>query len=185
MKKLSVIVLVVFLALSSFAQIQIFGKHTSKETIKLDINVFGYARKLDSSGIFKLTYFTLAEESWAEGLIGVSYSPKKWCEIGLMLGMETNPAIYRLSSSIWLGGNKTSFYACLEKGDGFDNWWYKSVLKRNFGKRFALGLISWRYNGTGILLEYKTKSDLIFWLNPAYDTEFKVNRFTVGIDMKI
>jgi hypothetical protein len=185
MKHLVIILTLAILTLPMFSQIQMFGKYTPKGTIEPDINVFSYAKKLDSVGIFKLTYFALVEKSWAEGLIGISYQPKKWCELGLMFGIETSPAIYRISSSIWLSGDKTSFSACLEKGDGSDNWWYKGVLKRNLGEKFALGLISWRYNGTGLLLEYKTKNSLVFWLNPAYDTEFQVNRLTAGIDIKI
>lgn len=183
--KLFAFLFVILLSVSSFSQIQMFGKYTPKGTIEPDINVFGYAKKLDSTGTFKLSYFALVEESWAEGLIGISYSPTKWCELGLMLGIESVPTLYRVSTSIWLGANKTSFAACFEKGDGKDNWWYKSTLKQELGERFALGLISWRYNGTGLLLEYKTKHDLVFWLSPAYDIEFAENRLVIGMDIKI
>ncbi len=103
-----------------------------------------------------------------------------------MFGIETNPALYRLSGSIFMGNDKIAFYTCLEKGDGRDNWWYKSVLGYSPNKHLSFGAMSWRYNGTGVFLKYNhSKSGLSIWLNPAYDFEFKAKRLTLGLDIKI
>jgi len=103
-----------------------------------------------------------------------------------MFGLETAPSIYRLSGSVYLGNDHVFFSTCLEKGDGRNNWWYKSALGYSPSKKFSLGLISWRYNGTGIFLKYNaTKPGVSFWINPAYDLEFKTQRLTIGMDIKI
>jgi hypothetical protein len=187
MKKiLVVIVILLSFSAASFSQIQIFGKYTDGKEIEPDINVFNYGPKIDSAGKFKITYFALVEKAWAEGLIGVSYSPTKWCELGLMFGLESTPSLYRFSGSIWMGNDHLAFATCLEKGDGADNWWYKSTLSYSPNKKLALGLMSWRYNGTGVFLKYNfTKPGLSLWANPAYDLEFKAKRLTVGLDIKI
>jgi hypothetical protein len=180
--------LVVFLLVVNFsnvnAQIQIFGKYTENGKIEPDFNVFGYGAKLDTGGQFKISYFFLVEEKWAEGLVGFSYTPTKWCELSLQIGIETVSSLYRTSSSIWLGNNKVSFFTCIEKGVGHDNWWYKSTLEYSLNKSVSLGLISWRYNGTGVSLKY-TLNGVSVWVNPAYDLEFKVKRFTIGLNLKI
>ena len=165
MKKILVLIIVLSCAITGFSQIQIFGKYTAGKKIEPDINIFNYGPKLDTAGKIKITYFALVEKAWAEGLIGISYTPSKWCELGLMFGLESNPALYRLSGSIWLGDDKIAFATCMEKGDGSDNWWYKSTLGYSPSKKFTCGLMSWRYNGTGIFLQYNNvKHGLSFGL---------------------
>ncbi|MFZ4648919.1 MAG: hypothetical protein ACOYMB_04840 [Patescibacteria group bacterium] len=188
MKKLSVVFVMLLVAVSIFqtvsGQIQIFGKYTENGAIEPDFNVFGYGPKLDSLGKFKISYFALVEEKWAEGLIGVSYSPTKWCELGLQVGIETISSLYRTSGSVWIGNDKVSFFTCVERGIGADNWWYKSTVAYTFNKNVSLGLLSWRYNGTGVIAKY-TINGVSVWVNPAYDFEIKVKRLTVGLDFKI
>lgn len=171
------------------AQIQIFGKYTPGpgEGIEPDINIFGYAGSINKSESLKLTYFALVEKSWAEGLVGISYTPIEWCELGFQFGLETTPSIYRLCGSVFLALNsKTTFFLCAEKGDGRDNWWYKTILSHCPKSRFSFGIMSWRYNGTGVFVKYTFLKDKIgLWVNPAYDFEFKTKRMTIGLDIKI
>ena len=168
------------------AQIQIFGKYTQNAQVAPDINVFGYGQKIDSAGKLKIAYFALVEKSWAEGLAGVIYSPLKCLELGVYSGIETNPALWRLASSIWLGTGKFSFFAWGEKGSGADNWWYKGVISYTVSKNFSAGLMSWRYNSTGIFLKFNDQKHKIKpWINLGRDLEFKVNRLTLGLDLKI
>lgn len=171
----------------SFSQIQMFAKFTPGESVSPDINIFGYAGKINKSGTLQLTYFALVEKSWAEGLIGVSYAPVKWCELGFQVGIETTPSLFRLCGSVFLAlSDKATFFTCVEKGKGDDNWWYKSTLSYCPKEKFSFGLMSWRYNGTGIFLKHTfLKGKLGLWINPAYDFEFKTERFTIGLDIKI
>lgn len=186
MKKAVIFCMLIAVTTVAMSQVQIFGKYTA-ETGKTepDINIFGYGPRLDSAAKLKITYFALVEKTWAEALVGIAYSPAPWCEIGIMIGLETVPSAYRLSSSIWLGNDKTSFSACVEKGDGRDNWWYKSTAAYNLNANWSAGLMSWRYNGTGVFVKYTTNRKLSFWANPAYDLEFNQKRLTVGVDIKI
>ncbi|MCF7820446.1 MAG: hypothetical protein K9M44_03185 [Candidatus Pacebacteria bacterium] len=168
-----------------FAQVQIFGKYTPEEkTLAPDINIFGYGQKLNQSSTLKMTYFALVEENWAEGLIGVSYAPKDWLELGLLGGIETTETLYRFCASVWLGKDKFSLLTFFEKGDGKDNWWYKSTLSYQIAETWSTGLMSWRYNGTGVFVKKDFKTFSV-WVNPAYDLEFEKERLTMGIDIKI
>jgi len=184
---LAFLVAMIGFSILSVAQIQLFAKFTPGESVSPDINIFGYAGKINKSGSLKLTYFALVEKSWAEGLIGISYAPAKWCELGLQVGIESAPSVYRVSGSVFLALNsKTTFFTCMEKGDGKNNWWYKSTLSYCPKEKFSFGLMSWRYNGTGVFLKHTfLKGKLGLWINPAYDLEVKTERFTVGLDIKI
>lgn len=188
MKKIvALLVALLGFATISFSQVQIFGKYTPGGSVEPDINIFGYAGKINESGTLKLTYFALVEKAWAEALVGISYSPTKWCELGLQAGIESAPSIYRFCGSVFLAlSSKTTFFTCVEKGDGRNNWWYKSTLSYCPKEKFSFGLMSWRYNGTGIFLKHTFMKDKFgLWVNPAYDLEFKTERFTVGLDIKI
>lgn len=183
MKK--VICAVFFLAVSftAMSQVQIFGKY-SEGSVTPDINVFGYGPKLDSSGKFRMIYFALFEQNWAEGIVGVNYSPRSWVEFGLGIGMEQNPALYRLTANIWLGKDMFSFFTWVEKGDGKDNYWYKSVLGYAITPKFTAELIAWRFNGVGLSPKLKLNNFSI-WAFPAYDFESKNKNMTFGVDIKI
>lgn len=185
MKKLIVGIFISFLVVVNvIGQIQIFGTYSENGSLVPDVNVFGYGPKIDSLGKFKMIYFALAEEKWAEGIVGVNYSPNNWLEFGLGVGIEQNLALYRITANIWMGNKKVSFFTWAEKGDGRDNYWYKSVLSYSLSKNFKTELIAWRFNGEGINFK-KSFSSFSFWIFPAYDFEFKQKRLTVGVDIKI
>ncbi|MCX6795600.1 MAG: hypothetical protein NT165_02670 [Candidatus Falkowbacteria bacterium] len=187
MRKLVMLVSLFIVSLNSFAQIQVFEKIAKGAKPAIDINFFGYG-KIDTSANakFKMTYFALVEEKWAEGLVGVSYTPVKWCEIGLSAGIESVSSLYRVSASIWLGNDKFSFFSCVEKGEGRDNWWYKSVANYNVNKNISLGLMSWRYNNTGLFLKYNNvRFGVSPWVNVGRDLEFGINRISYGLDIKL
>jgi len=133
---------------------------------------------------FDLTYFSLVGQKWSEALIGFSYSPKKWLSIGLSTGIEHNPAVYRLGGSIWIGKGKTSLLMLGEKGDGKDNYFYKTILSYKASEKFTVGAIAWRFHGLGPVVKY-TKDDLTLWFMPAYDLEFNVQRLILGLSIKI
>lgn len=192
MKKLVIAFLILIITIPvSNAQVQMFGKYTHEGRVEPDINIFGYAGPKTSK--VKLSYFSLVEKSWAEGLVGVSYSPFTYLELGLMGGIETSlpavpngAALYRGAGSLWMGNDKISFYTCFEKGEGKGDWWYKSTAGYSLDKKLSLGLMSWRYNGTGVFFKHtEPESGISIWVNPAYDLEFKEKRITVGIDIKI
>jgi hypothetical protein len=184
MKKLIVLLTALILSAVSFSQVQLFGTYTEGGSINPDINVFGYGPSFGSDEKFKLTYFILAEKNWAEGIVGVNYSPQKWIEFGLGVGIEQNPALYRVAANVWMGSGKFSFFTWIEKGDGRDNYWYKTVLGYSLSKRFSLEMIGWRFNGSGLSLKTNF-NNFSLWVFPAYDLEFDKKRITLGIDIKI
>jgi len=185
MKKLiSLLVLAVILALSttSYSQVQIFGK-LSDDKVTPDINIFG-VKKISEKVSF--TYFGLIEEKWSEGLIGVSYSPSEFVTLGVGAGIESNPALYRLCASVWVGKGNTSLLILGEKGDGRTNYWYKATADYKISENFSAGLIAWRFTGIGPVANLTIKKlDSKLWLFPAYDFESKKPSLTLGLDIKI
>ncbi|NCN99611.1 hypothetical protein GW920_00565 [Candidatus Falkowbacteria bacterium] len=179
MKK-SIIFILLLVSSVSFAQVSVFTKYSDGKLAPC-ATIFG-TKPINDKVSF--TYFALVSEKWAETMLGVAYSPISWAQIGLNCGFEQNPALFRVGGSIWLGKGKTSFLTLLEKGDGQDNYWYKSTLAYKATSSLSLGVRAWRFNGVGPLVEYKVK-DFKFWIMPAYEFEKNNSNLIVGIDIKI
>ncbi|MFZ2205383.1 MAG: hypothetical protein WAV23_02235 [Minisyncoccia bacterium] len=183
MKKLIMVLICSFTAVVAHSQVEIFGRYTLDGKVEPDINIFG-TKKISEK--FNLTYFALIEEQWSEGLIGFSYAPKSWLELGLSAGVEHNPAILRFGGSIWIGKGKTSLLILGEQGSGKDNYWYKTVLAYKTSDHLTLGAIAWRFHGVGPIVSYTPKkSNVTIWLSPAYDIESKAKRLIAGLAIKI
>ena len=59
-------------------------------------------------------------------------------------------------------------------------------LSRNLSETVSIGAMAWRFHGLGPIVKYTPKkSDLTFWLLPAYDLESKAKRLMVGVAIKI
>ena len=189
MKRVVLFMIVVIMAASStgFAQMtfQVYTRITAqpegKYLVEPDINIYGQKLLTKKFGVWG---FALVEKNWAEAYGGVLYSPAEWVEITLGAGIEQCSSLYRLSANVWMGGQGFSFSLLTEKGDGPDNWWYKSVLKYKVGN-FNLGIMAWRFHGIGPLVEYTPLKRATIWLNPVYDPEFKEQRVVIGVDIKI
>lgn len=189
MKKVLLISLLLSISTLAIGQmtVQVYTRILEGENGKIlvepDVNIYGqkFLNKKATMGIWG---FALVEKGWAEAYGGLLYSPAKWVEITVGAGIEQCPALYRLSANVWMGGKGISFLLATEKGDGPDNWWYKAMLKYRL-KNWNLGLMSWRFHGTGPLLEYTPTKIATIWVNPVYDFEFKVTRLVIGVDIKI
>lgn len=165
-----------------FSQVQLFGTYSDGK-IKPDVNIF-VTKKISDK--VKFTAFGLIEEKWAEGLVGVAYSPTDYLEIGTSIGIEQNQALYRIGGSVWIGQDKLSLLVLGEKGDGSDNYWYKGIAKYQVSETFSTGIMGWRFTGVGPFIETSIKQlDSKIWLNPTYDLEKDETKITLGIDIKI
>lgn len=182
MKKLFLLVVFAFFSASIFSQtqVEVFGKLV-EGTVTPDINVF--ATKKISEKV-SLTAFTLVEEKWSEALVGVTYCPTSNLELGLSAGIEQNEALYRLGGSVWIGSGKTSLLILVEKGDGLDNYWYKSVVNYKVSEDLSVGISAWRFHGIGPVLKLAIKDlDCKVWINPAYDLEVNKTKIMLGLDI--
>jgi len=148
-----------------------------------DINYFG-TRKVSEK--INLTYFALAESTWSEALIGLTYSPKKWLEVGLSTGIEHGTTVPRLGASILITSNHDeSLFIDLEKGHGNDNYWYKVVIAKKLNDELVASITAWRSHGIGPCVKFTPKkSDFTYWIMPAYDAEAKTDRLMFGVDIK-
>jgi len=128
----------------------------------------------------------LVEEKWAEALVGATYSPTEWLSLGLSAGVEVKSSIYRIAGSAWAGKGKTSLLFLWEKGDGVDNYWYKTILSYKISGEFDVNATAWRFHGVGPSIRYTPKKKAVtIWLMPAYDIEFKAKRIMLGVSVKI
>lgn len=186
MKKIIVLSIIIFFGFRSYSQLEVYGRYTQGGKVDPDINLYGEKKLFSDSSKFSLTYFALVEQTWAEGLVGISYSPKEWVSFGFMAGVEQSPALYRFLGSLWLGKDKTSFLALVEKGDGTDNYWYKITASYKATKKLTLGLRAWRYNGVGPVGTVElTKLSSRIWIMPMYDIEAKKKRISLGINISL
>jgi len=156
-------------------------KGENKIKVEPDFNFYGQKLLTNKVGIWG---FALVERGWAEAYGGLLYKPADWLELAAGAGIEQNPALYRLAASIWMGHENLAFFIATEKGDGADNWWYKTYVKYQLGA-WKVGAMSWRYQTTGLYLEYSPREFFSLWINPGRDLEFKVNRLVCGIDFKL
>ena len=182
MKSLFFTLVVLFFSLSLSAQIEVYGRYTKGGSIEPDINFYG-SKKISQS--WKVTYFALVESTWSEALIGLTYVPNDWLEIGLSSGVEHNPAICRFASNLWIGKNNTSLTVLLEKGSGSDNYWYKTDVSEKLSEKFTVGLMAWRFHGVGPMVKFTPAKSLTYWIYPTYDFEYKAQRLSIGVDIPI
>ena len=183
MKNKILILLLCIISGTVSAQLEMYGRYTENGKVAPDINIFG-TKKVTKK--VSLTYFTLIEEKWSEALVGVSYSPSDVINFGISAGIEHNPAIYRFGASIYYKKGNTSLLIVGEKGDGNDNYFYKCLLlSKAFSTNLRVGGIAWRYHGIGPVVDYKLTTGTNIWAVPAYDKEFRVVRFMLGVSIKI
>jgi len=180
------VVLIITILMSIFsttqAQFQAFQKITPKESPCVDFNYYGTTRIDSSFGIF---FFSLTEKGWAEAYTGLIYNPTSWLELTLGAGIEQAPSLYRLAGSVWMGSKKIDGFFVGEKGDGPDNWWYKTFLRYKYSEKVNFGLMSWRYSATGPFIGYQLSKKLELWVNVGRDLEFHKDCAIVGFNFNM
>lgn len=182
MKKFFVFLIANVIAVTSFCQLTVYAR-TNNSKVVPNVNFFG-TKKISKK--MNLTTFLLVEQNWSEALVGLSYSPKDWMSIGLSVGIEHNPALYRFAGSLWLGKGKVSSLTLWEKGDGKENYWYKEILAYKFSDKFTLAAVAWRFHGVGPMANFTPKKSIVtLWAMPAYDFEAKQARAILGISFKL
>jgi hypothetical protein len=117
-------------------------------------------------------FFALTTVAWAEVLYGVTYSPKSWVTIGLMVGFEQNsPSITpRVEPMLLLKGKKFSWITIGELGKGEANYWWTSHLLYTH-KSVSVGVMSRRFYGSGVQLKYQITKNIGVWTAILYDYE--------------
>ena len=186
MKKLIIIALVaLFSAISVSSQVSVFTKFSDNGTTTPCATIFGTKKLADKTSF---TYFALVTDGWAEAMLGASYAPEAWVSLGLNCGLEQQPEhmSFRAGGSLWLGKGSMSLVALVEKGEGSENYWYKTTAAYSLSKSISIGARAWRFTGFGPLFEYKTgKMISKIWVMPAHNFENNMNNLVVGIDIKI
>lgn len=180
-KKLVLFSILVVVSTAVSAQFSSYVKIGLDKSIIPDINYFGQKMINDQWGMFG---FALVEPKMAKAYGGVIYSPAKWIKLRVGLGLEQSPSLYRLAAGVLINFNNFTFSLAGEKGKGDDNYWYKTFVKYNL-RSWDLGIISWRYNATGLFLGYNFTPWLSLWTVPGYDFKLDIHRIIVGVDVKI
>ena len=158
MRKLILFIVLFTITTSSFAQMKVFIRYTPESSEVLPTVTYFGKKKISDK--FYLAIYTLVNKRFSEVLVGFTYAPKKWIKIGLSSGIENSAvssAGYRFGSSLWLGKDKNSLFSIFEKGDGRDNFFYKTTYKHKISDRIHLGIVAWRFHGVGPLAFYNIK----------------------------
>lgn len=185
-KNIILFIILITITTTSFAQMKVFFRYTLERSEVLPtITYFGKKKISDK---FHLSLYTLVTKKFSEALVGFTYAPKQWIKIGLSSGIENSaatPVGYRFGSSLWLEKDKNSLFSIFEKGDGKDNFFYKTTYKHKISERIHLGIVAWRFFGLGPLALYNIeKTDSSLWITPLYDFEFEVARIVIGTTIK-
>jgi hypothetical protein len=108
------------------------------------------------------------QKDYSESYGGLTYSPKPWLQLASGVGIEEakNPA--RAGGFVWMGDSKTSALFIPEfGGSGF---WWKAEVNRKVNKSVGVGLVTERYKGTGLRVEYKIpRTPLLLWGAPMFE----------------
>ena len=137
---------------------------------------------------FGTTVWALVSESWGEVLVGGTFSPSDWVEMGLSAGIETNsPSALRGGSSLWLGKGRLSLLLLGEKG-GSGNWY--NVLGtiriangkgRNWVLPTDVGIRGARFQGFGPYVNCRMGSVQLWIVPVARDFESNETSGVLGL----
>ena len=180
MKKTIFSLILVVFTLFGQAQLQSYVKFTPNST-EWNENVYG---EHTLSRNLSLNYFLLVEQNWSEALVGTAYKVSENISLSLMAGLEQNPNIWRLSGFVFASKNDWNLFLDYEQGGGDKNYWYKASLIKKL-PYFSIGMMSWRFNLTGLYLEKNITKDLSIWTNVGRDFEFEENRVIVGLNFSL
>jgi hypothetical protein len=108
------------------------------------------------------------QKGYSEGYGGITYSPKPWIQLAGGAGIEENVSPARVGGFVWAGGGKISLLFIPEYGGS--GFWWKAEVNRKVNKSVGVGLITERYKGTGLRVEYKIpRTPLLLWGAPMFE----------------
>lgn len=133
---------------------------------------------------FQLQGFSMTSENYAEGYVGLGYSPKPWLQVGVSFGLETADNPWRVAASIWAGKGSLSLLCVCENGGS--GYWYdiKPTVKVN--NWLTVGFMAKRFSGVGPFIQVGIpNTPLKAYLVPAYDFEDSKQKTSVGICLSL
>lgn len=149
------LVLVLVMALSPISTIAQSGFVESKNRIsngKIEPLMNLYLRDAISDKWGWSSLFSISK-TWSEFYAGPTYTPTKWVELSLNIGMETNKNPTRYAWSMWIGGNRSSFFLLNEnRGSGK---FRKMIGTYCATKRLTLGVANQTGLGAGPYIDFK------------------------------
>ncbi|MCL5010609.1 MAG: hypothetical protein M1127_00110 [Patescibacteria group bacterium] len=140
---------------------------------------FSQAKNINSH--LGVSGFALVSNGWAEAYMGPNVNLKPWLQAGCAIGVETHKHFLRVAGSIL--ANKegpVSFLAIYENGGS--GIWYNIKGMAKVRKWLFLGIMAKRYAGVGPYVQVGlSKIPVSIWFHPAYDTESKKFKTTIGV----
>lgn len=135
--------------------------------------------------------FLLTSEKAKKGTFGVMYTPKITSgvlKLGLSCGIKgtaktSGKASFLVKSFIFAKKGRFSLMNSLEYGDK-TGYWYTGFLMVDVSNQLECGLRGQRFEGIGPMVQFKVKP-FIFWINGAYDFEFKRYGALAGVNIKV
>jgi len=94
----------------------------------------------------------LGSKNWAKAIMGATYSPTPWVDLGLGIGLEQADSPIRISGWARLNQGDVSFCHLFE--DGGSGPWHKTTLTMKVDEYLSIGAIDRSFMGRGAFAEY-------------------------------
>ena len=108
------------------------------------------------------------DNRWTEIYAGPTFMPRKWIEIQIGAGGDSNHK-GRLGAGVYLGGHLGNGMLAMEQGGS--GFWYKTTYSHHVAGPVALGIFSRRFGDTGPLVEVKLSKGRTLWFTAGPNLE--------------
>lgn len=199
MKKLFLLVFFSFLTLAVFSQREmhsadVFLEYQIGDKINPSLNFF--------TGKTFLKYLMLTSDvslniPLTKAVVGLSVKPTSWFMVGAGAGLEVTSLnnkfaarhkdfLPRYEANLFLGGEKLSFFAIIDRGLGVNNYSYKTSVNYQVSENWRLSLMAWRFHGAGLRISSRLKNSASYVLFfPSYDLDSKSFKISLGFSVDI
>lgn len=162
MKKLFLVVLILFLSLPLWSQVS--GCLENENNLREGQFTGGFQWWIQGNfSNSKFGYFgwALVSKNWSEIYPGFYWQPFSWLQIGAGLGIEQGQSKPRFGAFLWAGKDKIYFTAFLEEwGSGL---WWRALAMYRLNQIAQIGLMSQHKLGIGPKMEVEFYKPFSFW----------------------
>jgi hypothetical protein len=123
------------------------------------------------------------DSRWSEIYLGPAWYPRKWLEIVVGAGVETDLHPWRIGGEVIAAGQHGFMIFAWEQG-GSGPWYLLKYLHPVAGK-FSAGVFSRRFAGTGPLLSVKLNGRYSIWATAGPDLENGRVKTVLGLNVGI
>jgi hypothetical protein len=128
--------------------------------------------------------FTEAKQTYAQAYAGPTYSPKKWLQVGLGIGLEQDQNPLRVGGFLWAGHGRYSLLTIQEHGGS--GRWYRTEANFQALERLGLGAMHQKGYGLGPRIQFQIpRSPIVLWAAALRDNDAQTGKRSVHGGLRI